>query len=60
MTKRARDDEDLRKYPILDNCDIQNLKDRINEYKTYMFTANNPEYNFHNLDEYLKQRNIKN
>lgn len=60
MTKRARDDEDLIKYPILDNCDIQDLKNRINEYKTYMFTVNNPEYNFHNLDEYLKQRNIEN
>ncbi|WP_020006237.1 DUF6036 family nucleotidyltransferase [Salinicoccus albus] len=59
MTTRGKDDNDLRNYPILDSCDIDELKCRIKEYRTYTLNPNNPDYNFANLDEYLKVRGIK-
>ena len=58
LSDRAKDYNDLEKYPILDACNIQKLKGMLDEYLPYFIFANNPNYNFNYLDELLKERNL--
>lgn len=59
MTQRSRDDDDLKNYPILDKCDLNFLRDKIEEYKVELLNPSNFNYNFHNFEEYLKYRKLK-
>lgn len=58
MTDRGKDEEDLKTYPILDNCDLKLLREKIEEYKGDLTNPNNFNNNYHNFDEYLKYRNL--
>lgn len=59
MTQRGKDEEDLKEYPILDKCDLNFLRDKIEEYKVELLNPSNFNYNFHNFEEYLKYRKLK-
>ena len=57
MTIRGKDFEDLEKYPILDKCNMGELKEMIDDYKNYLLN-DHPDYNYKRLDELLKTRNL--
>jgi hypothetical protein len=58
MTDRGKDEEDLKTYPILDNCDLKLLSEKIEEYKGDLTNPDNFNNNYHYFDDYLKHRKL--
>ncbi|WP_271398278.1 DUF6036 family nucleotidyltransferase [Salinicoccus roseus] len=58
MSVRGKDEEDLINYPILDGCNLKEIRERIEEYKSYIVSDKNPDYNFKKLDEYIEKRRL--
>lgn len=58
MTTRGKDFQDLRNYPLLDNCNIEKLRNMINEYSSFLVSPDNPDLNYKQLEELLKHRNL--
>lgn len=59
LSDRIKDADDLKKYPILENCDIAKPKDMLNDYIKYIPFENTSGYNFNFLDEFLASRGIE-
>ena len=58
FSSRPKDYNDLENYPILDMCDVEKLKEMLEEYLPYFVFADNPNYNFNNLDDLLNKRGL--
>ena len=58
LSNRQKDYDDLKKYPILDNCNIEELKEMLDEYLLYFVFGDNPSYNFNFLDDLLEERRL--
>lgn len=58
LSNRQKDYDDLKNYPILDNCNIKELKERLDEYLPYFVFGDSPSYNFNFLDDLLEDRNL--
>lgn len=58
LSDRQKDYDDLKKYPILDNCNIKELKEMLDEYLPYFIFGDNPSYNFNFLDDLLEERGL--
>lgn len=58
LSNRQKDYDDLKNYPILDNCDIKELKEMLDEYLPYFVFGDNPSYNFNFLDDLLEERGL--
>ena len=58
LSNRQKDYDDLKNYPILDNCNIKELKEMLDEYLPYFVFDDNPSYNFNFLDDLLEEREL--
>ena len=58
FSSRPKDYNDLENYPILDMCDVEKLKEMLEEYLPYFVFADNPNYNFNYLDDLLNKRGL--
>lgn len=58
LSNREKDYEDLRKYPILDSCDLKRLHQMIEEYEPYIPYGNTTDWNFRYLDNLVRERGI--
>lgn len=58
LSNREKDYEDLRRYPILDSCDLKRLRRMIKEYEPYIPYGNTSDWNFRYLDDLIRERGI--
>lgn len=58
LSNRQKDYDDLKNYPIIDNCNIKELKEMLDEYLPYFIFGDNPSYNFNFLDALLDERGL--
>ncbi|OIK12905.1 hypothetical protein BIV60_15385 [Bacillus sp. MUM 116] len=56
FSKRPKDLTDLQRSQLLDFCDLDILRDLIEDYKSYMLNPNDRDINVHQIEEILKQR----
>ncbi|UJL45668.1 hypothetical protein KFZ58_14905 [Virgibacillus sp. NKC19-16] len=56
--KRQKDLDDLENTPLLDVCDKEKLLEMVNEYKVELLNPNDPDLNFHQLDNIFHKRRI--
>ena len=58
LSNREKDYEDLRRYPILDSCDLKRLRQMVEEYEPYIPYGNTSDWNFRYLDDLVRERGI--
>ena len=58
LSDRQKDYDDLKNYPILDNCNIKELKEILDEYLPYFIFGDKPSYNFNFLNDLLDEREL--
>ncbi|MBC1456215.1 DUF6036 family nucleotidyltransferase [Listeria newyorkensis] len=58
FSTRVKDEEDLQKTGILKHCNIIELLEMIDDYKAFVLNPKNRDYNFYNIDSYLKLNHI--
>lgn len=58
LSNREKDYEDLRRYPILDSCDLKRLRQMVKEYEPYIPYGNTSDWNFRYLDDLVRERGI--
>lgn len=59
LSDRPKDYNDLKSYPILDSCNIDQLRKLLDEYLDYFPFRDNPNYNFNYFNELLLERKLK-